>query len=286
MEEVVVSPDVGVVGIAEEGLDVALDLADGGGGKAGFQLLDEVLRACFFAVELADAFGEVPEVEGNVVADVPFKVVPVAPFYPVFPCAVDQGVHFSCEEVGEGEAAGHEGVGQEEQALFRPEVQRRLGVDFQFDFDGFVRLKGDVVDVCGVFQESGFHFVEVFLVFFLDFYVSADEDEGIDDGLEVFCEVEFGIGSQQGEVHVFAETLEPVEDAEAGAPVEGCYVEEAAVVKPGEDDLLVDFKGGVAFVLCGGQVVCRKHVVVNLVVHFFNSLRSVFMDSGFFPTGM
>lgn len=38
MEEVVVSPDVGVMGIAEEGLDVALDLADGDGGKAGFQL--------------------------------------------------------------------------------------------------------------------------------------------------------------------------------------------------------------------------------------------------------
>ncbi len=186
MEEVVVSPDVGVMGIAEEGLDVALDLADGDGGKAGFQLLDEGGRGCFRAVELADAFGEVLEVEGNVVADVPFKVVPVAAFYPIFPCAVDQRVHFACEQVGEGEAAGHEGVREEEEALFRPEAQGRLGVDFQLDFDGFVRLERDVVDVCGVFQESGFHFVEVFLVFFLDFHFPADEGEGIDDGLEVF----------------------------------------------------------------------------------------------------
>lgn len=52
-----------------------------------------------------------------------------------------------------------------------------------------------------------------------------------------------------------------MEDAQAGASVEGGFVEEAAIIEAGEDDLLVHFEGGIALLLVSRQVVGRQHLV-------------------------
>ena len=79
------------------------------------------------------------------------------------------------------------------------------------------------------------------------------------------------------------ESLQAMEDAQAGASVEGGFVEEPAIIEAGEDDLLVHFEGGIALLLVSRQVVGRQHLVEYFVAHFFRYFIRVSIELAFLP---
>ena len=110
LKEVVVGPDIQILGVVDEWQHVGLHLVDVCGREAIVQFLKERLFGDVLLVELQGSLAQVKEVERGIMSDVPFKIVPVTTLDAVLPSSINQGVHLACKEVGKGEAASHEGL--------------------------------------------------------------------------------------------------------------------------------------------------------------------------------
>ena len=120
--------------------------------------------------------------------------------------------------------------------------------------------------------------------FLFNLHLTTDNGKFIYYRLEVFREIELVIGSQEGKIHILTETLETMKNSEASTAIESGHIKETAIVEPGKYHLLVYFKYGITPFLFRCRTICREHIVINLILHFFSNLSKVRIESAFLPT--
>ncbi len=141
------------------------------------KLPHECIQANALSVEFPDTCLQMPEVQGNLISDEPFGIIPVPAFHAVLPYTVDQRVHLAGVEVRKRKAAHHEGIWLQKELLLGAESKRRFRVQLNLYLHLLLGAESDVIRLRAVFQESGLDTSERLLLFFRDVYIETCEIE-------------------------------------------------------------------------------------------------------------
>lgn len=106
-----------------------------------FQPNNKRLPVKNFVIELQGTLGKMREAQWHIVTDIPFKVIPVTPFYAILPSPINQSVYLTGKQIRQSKAACHKRVWLQQKSLLSPEIQRRLSVDLNLYLDRLICLK-------------------------------------------------------------------------------------------------------------------------------------------------
>lgn len=106
-----------------------------------FQPNNKRLPVKNFVIELQGTLGEMVKTQWHIVTYIPFKVIPVTPFYAILPSPINQSVHFTGKQIGQSKASRHKRVRLNQKSLFSSEIQRRVSVDLNLYLDRLICLK-------------------------------------------------------------------------------------------------------------------------------------------------
>lgn len=181
---------------------------------------------------------QVRQVDGRVSAPIEDKVVEVPAFDSMFPGSAQNRVEFSSEQRGLVVECYEVRLRIELNFSHKSSTIGWRCIDFHFDLEAITSSDGagNGFSVDGKHGRSGVAFDKSRLDiasdgFFLEVCLELHPEVMQDrlDGIRVILELEIRFCMLQGEVHVFGESVQIVEDAQGGTAIEGCMREEVGL---------------------------------------------------------
>ena len=208
---------------------------------------------------------QVPDIASYPPTEVPDEVVEVASLYSRLPVAAQDGVQLAGEQARQREQPHLERDRCQQRQHLVAGTWRRVGIHVQSDAD-LLRPGEPLLQVvrhahlCQIdprtaLDERGFDGGAHAFAPTFDAEAETERRELPANRFEVGVEAESLGGYQQGEVHVFGEAWQSVEDAERGAPVERRVLVELGAPQPEQRQFLDDFLQGVLVVGEGMRLV-------------------------------